>query len=86
MTETAAKQFSRCRIGDIVFYLNQHLFVAGLNSNTMTITLQNTTNNRIDVSLNAGNRLTYPITLPIPTDIIQARNTFMYIGGGLFEA
>jgi len=78
MSETPAKQFSRCRLGDIVYYENAYVFITNLDSQNMIITAEGMVLNNIEVNLKDKEKLTYPIPKPIPDDIIQKRNEFMY--------
>lgn len=78
MSETPAKQFSRCRLGDIVYYENAYVFITSLNSQDMIIMAEGMILNNVEVNLKDREKLTYPIPKPIPDDIIQKRNEYMY--------
>jgi hypothetical protein len=78
MSETPAKQFSRCKVGDIVYYEGTHVFVTKLDSEQMIVWANSMIVNAIEVNLKDREKLTYPIPQPIPNDIIEKRNTYMY--------
>lgn len=78
MTETPAKQFSRCRLGDIVYYENMYVFITELDSRNMIIKAQGMVVTDVEVNLNDREKLTYPIPKPVPDNIIQKRNDYMY--------